>query len=84
MEISVRTLEHYRTKMMRKLKLNSGAALLCFAMKAQLYGLFHRAPTLPRGNGGNGSVRHAEGSPSMTRPHNGQRLTAGSWQGGLP
>ncbi len=84
MDISVRTLEHYRTRLMRKLKLHSSTALMCFAVKAMHYGLLRQQPIQPRGNGGNGYIRHVEGSPSMIRPHNGRTLKTGLSRGGLP
>lgn len=51
--VAIRTVEHHRTKLMRKLKINSPPGLLRFAMHATQTNGWHKesAPALSDGNG---------------------------------
>ena len=78
---SVRTVDHHRTHLMRKLKINSTAKLLCFALTAEQHGLLRRAHVPAAGRGENGYSGYADGFAAVSGTHNRRKPETGMWQG---
>ena len=81
LEKSVRTVDHHRTQLMRKLKFNSTAALLCFALKAEQHGLLGQPHFPAGGQGENGFDGRADGFAAAIGSHNGRKVETGAWRG---
>ena len=77
---SVRTVDHHRTQLMRKLKMNSTEALLCFALAAEQRGLLGPTRVPSKNHEKNGFHKDNNGFAAAINSHNGHNLETGAWR----